>query len=68
VLPKEYGGKAELRPIDEAARAFKLPPYNAAATSAPEEPDAALEVSDGPQPSKAGASVGSGAGAAAVPA
>eukprot|EP00878_Enallax_costatus_P013335 GHUV01013941.1.p1 GENE.GHUV01013941.1~~GHUV01013941.1.p1 ORF type:complete len:339 (+),score=89.85 GHUV01013941.1:214-1230(+) len=27
VLPVEYGGKAKLLPVDEAVRAFKLPPY-----------------------------------------
>lgn len=27
VLPVEYGGKAELIPVDKAVRAFKLPPY-----------------------------------------
>ncbi|KAI8463544.1 MAG: CRAL-TRIO domain-containing protein [Monoraphidium minutum] len=28
VLPKEYGGEAELRPIEQAARHFRLPPYD----------------------------------------
>lgn len=28
VLPVEYGGKAKLLPVDEAVRAFKLPPFS----------------------------------------
>ncbi|KAI8463513.1 MAG: CRAL-TRIO domain-containing protein [Monoraphidium minutum] len=56
VLPKEYGGDAELRPIDAACRHFRLPPFHADA-------DAALEVSDAPPPPKA---VAAGAGVAAA--
>lgn len=28
VLPKPYGGSAELLPIDKACRIFKLPPFD----------------------------------------
>lgn len=27
MLPVEYGGQAQLLPVDEAVRAFKLPPF-----------------------------------------
>jgi hypothetical protein len=59
VLPQQYGGTAELLPISEAVRRFKLPPYPhlpelraakvaAAAAAGLSPPSAASEASDAP--------------------
>lgn len=57
VLPQQYGGKAELLPLTEAVRRFKLPPYphlpelrqaKAAAAAAGLSSSAASEASEAP--------------------